>query len=239
MRKHTIASAVCVGLFLSLPVLFMANRQTQALQDGGGAPPQALVLSDLGSYQNIVASMAGVGWAVTTADTMEVELLEVDGALGAYDVVWVPAETNDPALKLLVEDGGALESFARQGGVLVIWGLRPDTGTLWLDIAPGGADAAPLPAGGAGPVAVTDDHPRFLSGLLLVEDGLDPYSIGGGGCVVNTPAECPTVVLAENAAGPVLLHYRYRLGHVVVGALFNETAACREEVLRGLETISQ
>ena len=35
------------------------------------------------------------------------------------------------------------------------------------------------------------------------------------------------------------LHYRYRLGHVVIGALAHETAACREDILHGIESISQ
>ena len=236
MRKHIIGSTVCLGLFLSVLLLFV-NRQTLALQNSG-APPQALVLSDLGSYQNIVATMVGLGWGVTTADTIAVEMLEADGALAAYDVVWVPADANYAALRLLVRNGNALESFARQGGVVVIWGLSPET--FLLDIAPGGADAAPLPAGGAGPVAVTaPSHPLFSGGVVPTAADLDPSSTGGGGCLLNTPDGCPTVVIAENTAGPVLLHYRYRLGHVVIGALADETAACREHILGGIESISQ
>ncbi len=88
MRKRTFASMAVLGLLLSLLVVLVAKRQTQAFQ---AAPPvQALVLNDLGDSTGIVARMQGRGWGVTTAAAWEVEAA---GSFDGYDVVWIlPAD---------------------------------------------------------------------------------------------------------------------------------------------------
>lgn len=222
-----------LGILLVVPISLVVATRRPAL--GAPAPPlvQALVVSDLGDPAGIVARMNVVGWEVTTMPTLEVSGLGT-AALAAYDIVWIPASTNYPALRILVEDGGPVEEFVRNGGTLVVMGVSPDG--LWLDVAPGGVEAKALPADGAGPVEIElADHPLItgegIGDLTLVSSDFDPNQTGGHGTLFNQPEGAGTNLITTNQAGAVTLEYHHGAGHCFVSTSFQERNVCKDNVL--------
>ena len=174
-----------LATFVLMVLLLVPNGHTRAAEGNTGKPaPKVLLLTDVGAHENILAKMIAYNWEVTTITTLEFELLAVgEGDLDAYSVAWVPSHENYDNIRILVEGGGALEAFARTGGVVVVMGLTPTD--VWLDIAPGGVDGFSLPEAGAEAVDIVDyAHPmisgQLTGGLSLIPSDLDPEASGGG-----------------------------------------------------------
>lgn len=230
-------------LLLSLSIMVGFGLLQPATGDAQAPGPQALVLNDLGPYAGIVAKMQGFDWNVTTVSMLELELLAGSvGGLSDYNVVWIPAQTDYPALHLLVQDGGPLGGFLQTGGVVVIMGLSPDE--FWFDAAPRGVDAEPLPAGGAGVVTIAAPAHPMISGIgtggqPLVAENLDPDATGGRGVILNVPGGSVAVVIATNTAGPVVVDYRHGTGHVFLSTLLREEDVCRANVILYIQSITR
>jgi len=245
-RKHVVGSTLFVGLSLTVALILLKIVPTRAEGQPAKQAPRAVVISDLGDCQTEVEKMTAMGWAVRTVRTLELEMLAkkhpYEGVLAEYDVVWVPAKENYPALRLLMRDGGPLDKFARGGGVVAVMDLTPQK-TL-MDIAPGGTDAQPIPAGGAGAVRIEAiDHPMvtgfLIGGSPLVPQSLDPQATGGRGCIVNPPQGCHCVVVAANSLGPVLMDYTHGKGRVLVCALHHATDTCERNAMLYLQSIAK
>jgi hypothetical protein len=227
----------CLWLSLAVGVGFVFLQAPIA--DAQLPGPRALVLNDLGEYEGIAAQMRLCNWDVATVSTLKLISAGTPG-LADYDVVWIPAQSNYPALRRLAETGSPLEGFVRTGGVVVVMGLSPDR--LWIDVALGGMDVKPLFPEGAGAVTIAaPDHPMIsgtgTGGQPLTNEDLDPGATGGTGNILNPPEG--SEVIANNTAGPVVVDYRYRAGHVFVSALQREQDICRANVFLYIQLITR
>lgn len=236
-------TAILGGCALML-LMVAPSGHTQAAEGDTGAPlPRALVVTDTGQYAGIVAKMQIHDWTVQTVSTLELELLAAsEGGLSDYNVVWVPAQENYPALRILARDGGPLDQFARAGGVVVIMGVTPTK--MWLDIAPGGLGGRPLPSGGAGVVQIAATTHPMISGMdtggtPLASSDLDPNGTGGRGNLFNPPAGSDAVVIATNNAGCCVVDYRHGEGHCFVSTLLQEADPCKANVLLYVQSIAR
>jgi hypothetical protein len=237
-HKYVVGSTVAAGILFAVALVLLKNGDKSVEADsrspGPRRPPRALVLTDLGECQADLERMKASGWSVKPIRALELEALDqkhpYQGGPSDYDVAWVPAKENYPALRRIMRDGGPLDRFAKKGGVVAVMDLTP--AKFMLDIAPGGTDAEPLPAGGAGPVAIKAvDHPMitgyYIGGMPLVPQSLDPQQKGGRCCIVNTPQGSQAVVVAANSLGPVIVDYTRGGGRVFICALLEEREACR------------
>ena len=202
---------------------------------------QVIVVDDLGSYAGILVKMEAYEWEVTTMSSLEV-LKRGAVVLRDYDVVWIPAKANYPALRRLAEKKSPLDAFVKGGGVVVLMGINPDG--FWIDATLRGADAKPLPAGGAGTVSiVAPEHPMISGigtrGVPLVDSDLDPSATGGRGNIVNLPRDSSVTVIASNEAGCVVVDLTHGDGHVFLSTLLQEEDVCKANVLLFIESISE
>ncbi len=238
MRKHVnkikiMAVATTVTAMLAVVV---------AELDAGGDPAtvRALVVSDLGDPGDIVTRMQAHGWEVTTSGVLPLLSSGTEG-FAEFNLVWIPAQANFPGIHRLVSSG-ALDMFIKQGGVMVMTDVDPDV--VWPDIAPGGADAAALPADGAAPLTITTpEHPMItgegIGGTPLTAQDLDPQGTGGQGCIINAPQQSAPVTIASNSLGPALVEHTHESGRVLLAALLNATENYVENTLLYIQSIVQ
>jgi hypothetical protein len=243
-RRYSIGLMSLLGASLLMLLVARPSGHMQAAEGDTGAPlPRALVVTDTGQYEGIVAKMQIHDWTVETVATLELDLLAAsEGGLSDYNVVWVPAQENYPALRILAGDDGPLDQFARAGGVVVIMGVTPTK--MWLDIAPGGLDALPLPSGGAGAVVIAEGTHPMISGMdtggtPLASSDLDPNGTGGRGNLFNPPDGSDAVVIATNSAGCCVVDYRHGEGHCFVSTLLQEADPCKANVLLYVQSIAR
>ncbi len=215
-----------------------------AMGGGGGGLPRALVVSDLGTGQETtMARMEAHGWTVGTITALE--LLEASGSelQAQWDVIWILPGSDYDLVRPLVESGGAvgaLEAFLKAGGVVVMVGLG-DT-QFRIDLAPGGVDSESQE--NAGPTTIVDPNHPFIAGsdhggTDLTSEDLDPNGTGGGGCLVNPPADCNMHHIAENSYGSNLCEYELGIGRVFVSRLDLLSEACLGNLLLYLEQLVQ
>ncbi len=202
-------------------------------------PVRALVLTDLGDPGDIVTRMQAHSWQVTSLGVLSVLGPATETYSASYDVIWIPAQSNFPGIHRLVSSG-TMDAFIKKGGVLVIVDANPVG--VWPDLAPGGADAEALPAGGAAPLTITKpDHPMItgtgIGGVAVTTADLDPQGTGGRGCIINAPQEGGPVAIVSNALGPVLVEHTHGSGRVLMTALKNPTANCVENMILYVQSL--
>src|SRR2546422_7890544 len=128
-RQSILGSIVVSGILLTALLVLLENSQTQAVGNPPGRAPRVLVLTDLGDALTDIGKMRAAGWNVKPIRALELELVAqkhpYQGGLSDYDVVWVPAKENYPALRLLMRDGGPIDQFAQKGGVVAVVDITP------------------------------------------------------------------------------------------------------------------
>lgn len=224
-------------------MLVSSGHSLAAEGDTGKPAPQALVVTDTGMYEGIVAKMRMFDWTVETVSMLDLELLAADeGGLSDYGVVWIPGQKNYDALRILVADDGPLNVFAKEGGVVVLMGLSPTD--KWLDVGLGGLDVQALPAEGAGVVEILENsHPMIsgndTGGTPLTSTNLDPDGTGGRGFLSNPPVGSGAVMIATNSAGCCVIDYKIGEGHCFASTLLREEDPCKANVLLYIQSIAR
>ena len=226
---------ICAGILLTcLPL------QVTSVHGQEESPVRALVIRDTGPAQHdiITQKMDELGWEVGWgAKAPEVIRDGAESLIGNWDVVWVPATTNYPAIRRLAEEGGPLKGFVESGGTVVVMGVKPLS--FLLDIDPGGTDTDLFQ--GEGTVTITDPtHPMVtgegIGGVPLTEEHFDPHSTGGNGYFLNVSSSSGAVV--ENASGPVVMDYLHGSGRIWIAATDRENPSCADNLLLYLDSLN-
>lgn len=232
-RGLTSSHRIPRGLILACGLLILAPAQAAATN--------AIVLTDLGDPESTIpARMQELGWQVTTARCLEVQGPRASAVTSA-DVFWVTANSKNALLENLVKAGGVLDTFARQGGIVVVTGVDPDF--ISVAAAPGGVRATDHITNGEEAVAIADaDHPVItgagIGGAVLTDQSLDPTATGANGAIDMPPAiQGGATVIASDAHGPVIVEYPLDAGRVILSTIASEGASCTSNLLLYLQSL--
>jgi hypothetical protein len=232
-RSRTPSIPIARSLVLAFGLLIAAPVRSTATN--------AIVLTDLGVPESTIpARMQELGWQVTTARCLEVQGPKAS-AVASADVFWVTASSKNALLENLVKPGGVLDTFARQGGIVVVTGVNPDF--VSVAAAPGGVRATEHTANGEEAVNITDaTHPVItgagIGGVVLTNQSLDPTATGANGCIAVPPAiQGSATVIASDAHGPAIIEYPLDAGRVILSTIASAGASCTSNLLLYLQSL--
>jgi len=180
----------------------------------------SLLMSTDGTSSNNIDKARTLGHTVTT-DTLANIILKSAPTLIAYNAVWINPSLSSSGYTTLrtgVQNGGALEQYARNGGTLIIC-VAGNNGNQ-SDIAPGGVDYDRSTTHES-EVFSSPAHPYLTgagyNGYKLTVSDFNTWSSTDHGQLQNLVAG--SIVVLTNSNGPSWVEYGWGSGRVILNTL--------------------